>query len=146
MKTCKEENCNEKHYAKGWCRYHYKMPSQIKATVRPTTNDKEREHTIIGKNKITPKKAYSIPKISKKKIEELKEYRIVRDVYLKANPLCEFPNCNSREVTLHHKRSREYYLSDPSVFMAVCYKHHEWIHSNDGEARVLGFLLSSIGN
>ena len=85
-----------------------------------------------------------IAKFSDKKLVELKEYRKLRDAYFKLHPICEFKGCGSTQIQLHHKRTREYYLCDTSVFMSCCDIHHRWIHENDKEARQLGHLLQSI--
>ena len=90
------------------------------------------------------KSSKPIKNLSDKKLIELKEYRIVRDRYLKENPVCEFEGCSSREVELHHKKPRAYHLCDISVFMSVCRRHHTWIHDNDKEAREIGLLMSGL--
>lgn len=93
---------------------------------------------------LTKSRPCRIKSVSDKKLVELKLYRQVRDKYLRDNPVCEFPGCSSREVELHHKKSRAYHLCDESVFMSICRTHHRWIHDNDNQAREMGFLLSSI--
>lgn len=122
-KLCNE--CGGKHYAKGKCKLHYKMPSSLNPKA-------------IAK----PKKPIS--KLSKKMLSNLRVYRKLRDKYLEENPICEFNGCNSNKVELHHKKTREYYLCDVSIFMSVCRQHHKWIDENDKESRKLGYLLQSI--
>jgi hypothetical protein len=90
------------------------------------------------------KSSTPIKNVSDKKLIELKEYRIVRDRYLKENPVCEFEGCGSREVELHHKKPRAYHLCDISVFMSVCRRHHTWIHDHDAESREMGLLMSGL--
>lgn len=85
-----------------------------------------------------------IAKFSKKMLSNLKIYRKLRDKYLEENPICEFKGCCSNQVELHHKKTREYYLCDVSIFMSVCRYHHKWIDENDNESRELGYLLKSI--
>lgn len=97
-----------------------------------------------GKENGTNAKRQRIAPVSANRLEALKKYRRLRDKFLKEHPVCMFPGCNSREVQLHHKRTREYYLCDVSVFMSVCLNHHQWIHNNDSKAREMGFLLQSI--
>ena len=122
-KLCNE--CGGKHYAKGKCKLHYKMPSSLNPKA-------------IAKSK------KSISKFSKKMLSNLRVYRKLRDKYLEENPVCEFKGCSSSQVELHHKKTREYYLCDVSIFMSVCRQHHKWIDENDKESRKLGYLLQSI--
>lgn len=151
-KTCKHPECTYPVFSHLYCKIHQSERDDPKwlatlekrYTVQSVSNDKEKKHTIINKNKITPKKAYYIPKISKKKIEELKEYRVVRDAYLKANPVCEVKGCCSTEVELHHKMPRAYYLCDTKVFMSVCRKHHLKIEESDSWARENGYKINHL--
>ena len=86
-----------------------------------------------------------IKPVSDKKLLELKEYRKLRDGYLKANPICEFAGCNSREVTLHHKSGRVgKLLTDSRYFCSLCIKHHSWAEENPLEAKQLGLSLSRL--
>lgn len=123
---------------------------QIRKTVArrciesPYHYNKHKQAIQRERQKDKPIKNYIIPQVSKKKTKELAEYRKVRDQFFKENPVCQYPGCNSREIDLHHKKSRAYHLSDVTVFMSVCRLHHNWIHENDAEARRMGFLLSSI--
>ena len=105
------------------------------------SSSKDKSYNVVQKDKSVLKRINSV---SSKKILELAKYRIVRDQYLKDHPVCEFYTCDCREVELHHKKSRKYYLSDVSIFMSVCREHHNWIHENDAKARELGYLLSSL--
>lgn len=114
------EICGGKHYAKSRCKIHYKMPSQlnpksIKQSVKP------------------------ISKFSEKKISQLAEYRKVRDKYLKENPICEFPECNSSKVELHHSKGKiGELLTDVRHFKSLCRTHHRFIEENPLEAKKLG--------
>lgn len=80
--------------------------------------------------------------ISDRRKKELLIYNGVRDLYLKMNPVCEFPKCNSREVQLHHRAGRSgRMLYEYSYFCSLCHAHHMWVHENDKEARAMGLLL-----
>ena len=131
---CKEDKllwkANPKACKECWAKY---KASESSSAPKP--------YNLPQKDKSVLKR---IKSVSDKKLVELAEYRIVRDVYLKDHPICEFYTCDCREVELHHKKSRKYYLCDVSVFMSVCREHHIWIHENDSEARELGYLLSSL--
>ena len=85
-----------------------------------------------------------IKSVSEGRLLALKEYRVVRDKYLKENSVCEFEGCNSTDVELHHKKPRAYHLCDVSVFMSVCRRHHTWIHDHDAESREMGLLISGL--
>lgn len=100
--------------------------------------------TVKKPNKISPKR---IKPVSDKKLLELKEYRKIRDEYLRANPICEFDGCNSRDVTLHHKSGRVgKLLTDKQYFCSLCIKHHSWVEVNPDEAKKLGLSLSRLSN
>lgn len=92
-----------------------------------------------------PRPKKQIAKFSKKKLSELKEYRKVRDVFLKDNPICEYPGCTSRDVTLHHKKGRQGdYLTDSRFFSALCWPHHQHIETHPEEAKSLGLSFSRL--
>ena len=106
-----------------------------------------------SKGKITPKvkestlkppKSKRIKPISDKQLVRLAEYRLLRDAYMKNHEICEVKGCNRLAQDLHHSRSREYYLNDVKVFLAVCRLCHTRIHSEDKWARDNGYLLNSI--
>jgi len=85
-----------------------------------------------------------IKSVSDKRLLALKEYRVVRDKYLKENPICEVEGCNSRDVELHHKKPRAYHLCDVSVFMSVCRTCHLRIEASDNWARSKGYKLNHL--
>lgn len=108
-------------YAKGYCQSCY-WSSKRKSTDKPAAKQKK-----------------PIAKFSQKKLQELKEYRIVRDKFLKENNTCQYPNCNSSKVTLHHKAGRiGSLLTDVSNFVALCWQHHQYIEEHPAEALKLG--------
>lgn len=117
--TCIECNKENYIYSKKMCQYCY-WKSKPKKTLK----------------KVTKK----IHHFSAKKLEELKVYRKLRDNYLNANPRCE--RCGELATDLHHKRSRQYYLTDVSIFCSLCRSCHTWVHDKDKEARKQGYLLS----
>ena len=140
LKTKICSNCNKEcflwkskpyNYCKEcWAKY---KASESTSSPKPT-NLPQKDKSVLKR----------IKSVSDKKLVELAEYRVVRDQYLKDHPICEFYTCDCREIELHHKKSRKYYLCDASIFMSVCREHHNWIHENDAEARELGYLLSSL--
>lgn len=85
----------------------------------------------------------AISPISDKKAKELREYRKLRDEYMIANPVCEV--CGSRKnLTLHHKKSRQFFLCDVSVFMVACFTCHEKIHREHKWAEENGYIESKL--
>jgi hypothetical protein len=136
-KPCSEDDCDKPRWARGYCLQHDKLNNKSKYEIKSKG---------VSTTNATPKlvKRSFIKPISDKKAIELKEYRIVRDAYLKANPICEVEGCSSKEVELHHKKPRAYFLCDVSVFMSVCRKHHLKIESADSWARENGYKLNHL--
>lgn len=93
------------------------------------------------------KKRKEIKAVSDKRAKELKEYRKLRDEYLKIHTTCEArvdSVCSGGPVELHHLKPRAYHLCDTDVFCAVCRRCHEWIERNDAEARKLNLKLDHL--
>jgi len=141
-KTCQSvTNCIYNVFSHNYCQLH-----QLERT-----DDKWLKSS---KGKITPKVRESVLKpttskrikpISDKKLEELKEYRIVRDRYFKNNPVCEFPNCSSREITLHHAKGRiGSLLTDDRYFKSLCIYHHTYCEEHPTEAKRLGLSFDRL--
>jgi hypothetical protein len=96
-------------------------------------------------SKTKQSRSYRIKSVSDKKLAELKEYRVVRDGYLKNNPICEYPNCTSREVELHHRAGRSgKLLCDDTYFCSLCRVHHRWVEENVEQAKSLGLSLNRL--
>lgn len=90
----------------------------------------------------TLKSGKSINKISKTGSERNEKYFPIRDEYFKNHPICEFPGCNSTDLTLHHKAGRiGNLLFDHRYFMSVCLLHHHYIETNPAESYEKGWLL-----
>ena len=86
-----------------------------------------------------------IKSVSDKKLIELAEYRIVRDIYLKDHPICEFYTCDCREVELHHAKGRVgSLLTDIRYFKSLCREHHIFIEKNPVLAKEMGLSLSRL--
>ena len=100
-----------------------------------------------GTSKKTKSPAKRIKSVSTKKLSELAEYRKVRDAYLKANKICEHPDCKSPSEDLHHAKGRVgALLTDVRYFKALCRKCHRWAEENPDQAKALGISLSRLGN
>lgn len=103
--------------------------------------DKQRKKTPLKKT------SKPIKKFSKTSLDKLRRYRKVRDKYLEENPICQYPRCKSKEVTLHHKAGRlGAYLTDKRFFSALCWPHHQYIETHPEESRKLGFTISRLSN
>ena len=101
--------------------------------------------SYISIYKTVKSSSYRIKNISNKKLAELKEYRTVRDRYLKNNPVCEYPNCTSREVELHHRAGRSgRLLCDDTYFCSLCRAHHRLIEEQPSHAKELGISVSRL--
>lgn len=119
--TCDKES---PIYAKKMCQYCYWKSRPKKPIVKNTK---------------------PIKNFSKKSMENLRRYRKARDEYLRDKPVCEFPNCNSTEVTLHHKKGRlGSYLTDKRYFSALCWRHHQFIETHPKIAKKLNLSLNRL--
>lgn len=97
------------------------------------------------KPKQATKKKKPIKPISEKEKLRLKEYRRVRNIYFSKNPVCEFPGCDSIEVTLHHKRGRiGGLLTNTKYFCSLCATHHTWVENNPAQAILMGLSESRL--
>lgn len=77
--------------------------------------------------------------ISESQAKALKEYRMKRDAFLKANPTCAIPGC-ALPSTLHHARGRTgKNLTDESAFRALCSIHHQWVENHPTEAKEMDY-------
>ena len=110
--------------------------SQSKRPILSLSKQRSPSEPIVSKVKIKS--------VSDKRLLALKEYRVVRDAYMRDHKICEFPDCNECSTDLHHKKPRAYHLCDVSIFMAVCRNHHTWIHDHDAESREMGLLMSGL--
>lgn len=93
--------------------------------------------SVLKRTKIAP--------VSNKQKEALKRYRRLRDEYFKKKPVCEFPGCSSKDITLHHKRGRVgAFLTDKRWFCSLCMKHHRYVEENPDEAIKLGLTVKRL--
>jgi hypothetical protein len=93
--------------------------------------------------KVKPKKG--IAPISEKMQSNLAKYRRLRDAYFKEHPVCEFPGCASKNITLHHKKGRcGALLTDKRNFCSLCLQHHTFVNENPTEALKLGLVINRL--
>jgi len=93
------------------------------------------------KGNVTYTKSKKINTFSNKMLIEQSKYRVLRDEYMNSHTKCEFHNCHNPSNDLHHKAKRGKNLCNVSTFMAVCRKHHIWIHDNEIESKRMGYLI-----
>lgn len=112
---------------------------------KPIIKDKCQYHYWQSKRKPLPVSKTKIAKTSKKLKQNLELYRIVKNKFLKDNPIGQFPNCTSREVTLHHAKGRiGKLLYDPTYFRSLCVEHHRWVEEHPVEAKEMGLSVSRL--
>lgn len=122
-KECDVEDCRYPRFAKGYCSY----------------------HQYLRTDKKKPKKW--IAPVSEKQAERLAEYRVVRDEYLRDHPVCEFPDCKSEDVTLHHSKGRcGNLLTDMKWFKALCDKHHREVEESPLKSKEMGLSFNRLDN
>lgn len=84
-------------------------------------------------------------KVSVKRVEENKEYSLVRTAYLKVFPICEVYFCKQQSTEIHHKAGRTGdMLTDTNHFMAVCSTCHKYIELNPVWAKIQGYSESRL--
>ena len=123
------------------CAKKYARPISKKVKMIESWNPlNEAKSSDISKPKHKP-----IKPISDKQALRLKEYRKVRDEYFKDNPICEYPDCNSKDIQLHHRKGRiGSLLSDKRYFCSLCDTHHRTIELNPDLAYSLGLSLKRL--
>lgn len=122
-KICEFAGCDNPVFSKGRCAWH-----QIRKPI------------------VTFNKPIKVKVVSNKMAANLAKYRRLRDRYFKDNPVCEFPGCTSRIITLHHKRGRiGAFLTDKRWFCSLCQKHHQWVNENNEQAFKMGLVYSRLG-
>lgn len=124
LSTCIECNQTRYIYSRKMCQHCYWKSKPKKQIQKPTKQ---------------------IAKFSKKHLTSLREYRKVRDVYLKENPICQFPNCNQIASDLHHGAGRVgRFLTDTKYFKGLCRPHHQLIETSPDLAKSLGLSFSRL--
>lgn len=100
---------------------------------------------VVNKPLQSTKTIKPISPISNKRKEALKRYRRLRDKYFLDHPVCEFPDCSSTNITLHHQRGRiGAFLTDKRYFKSLCGKHHRWVEENPTEAIKIGLSIKRL--
>jgi hypothetical protein len=120
-KICNFKGCSNPVFSKGRCVWHQER--------KPIENKSRKPIKVV----------------SEKMASNLAKYRKRRDAYFKDHPVCEFPGCNSRKITLHHKRGRTgAFLTDKRWFCSLCQFHHTYVNEHSEEARKMGLIYSRL--
>ena len=98
------------------------------------------------------KKQYQIPRESKKRGKENREYERLKKQYLTLNPVCEgnvIDNgvliCSYKATDLHHMAGRTgKLLTNTMYFMALCRNCHTWAELNPEKAKAKGLSVSRL--
>lgn len=73
----------------------------------------------------------------------MREYRKLREDFLRANVRCAKPDCRRAADEVHHTRGRAgSLLLDWRHWRAVCRRCHNWIAGNPEQARALNLLCA----
>lgn len=105
--------------------------SQVKRPILSPSKQRSPSELIVSKVKIKS--------VSQRRLLALKEYRVVRDAYMRDHKICEHPECSSPSTELHHSKGRiGKLLTDPLYFKALCHSCHVWAELNVTEAKKIG--------
>lgn len=86
-----------------------------------------------------------IKKVSDKRAAALRVYEKNKAAYFKLQPVCEYPGCDSTNVTLHHAGGRVgSLLTDMDNFRSLCPEHHEFCELHPVEAKNLNLSTSRL--
>ncbi len=85
-----------------------------------------------------PKPKKRLPRVTKKRAKQLREYSVRAAAFKRANPHCQ--SCGKRTRDVHHTLGRGPNLLNESSWMALCRPCHRWCHENPGDARAKGWI------
>lgn len=128
-----------------YCESHRRSISKEAETSRKQS---EKRAAILEKAKQKSQQPRPKPKKISPKREELnKEYKILADEFKRTNPSCivrvnEY--CSGKTESVHHKRGRGRYFLDVSTFLPCCLSCHSYIESHPKEAKEKGFSESRL--
>ena len=86
-----------------------------------------------------------IKPVADKRAKELAIYRKTRDDFFKKYSVCQYPGCNSTQITLHHMKGRsgEMVYND-KYFVSLCWPHHDLCERNPDEAKRLNLSVNRL--
>jgi hypothetical protein len=83
-----------------------------------------------------------IRKVSKKRAIETRWYLEKKAKYMEIFPICQAKGCGKPSTDLHHRQGRQgSKLTDDTLFMALCFDHHEYYTEHSAEAIEDGISL-----
>jgi hypothetical protein len=86
-----------------------------------------------------------IKKVADKRAKENIIYEKNKKEHFLEHPICEFPNCQSEDVTLHHSTGKiGKLLYDKTHFKSLCWPHHFWCELHPKEAKELGLSFDRL--
>lgn len=106
-----------------------------------------RKHPKYLKRTPIEKKPYEIPKQSKKRAKQNREYLRLRKQFLTDNPMCEakLTGCTGVATTCHHSKGRiGDLLTDTEHFVALCMPCHHQVETQPEMAKQLGLSKSRL--
>jgi hypothetical protein len=111
--------------------------SQSKRPILSPSKQRSPDEPIVSKVKIKS--------VSDKRLLALRDYRVVRDAYMRDHKICEHPECSSPSTELHHSKGRiGKLLTDPLYFKALCNSCHSWAEKNPTLAKELGLSVDRL--
>jgi len=144
-KTCASAtNCSYPVFSNKMCLRHQIERTDdkwIRTLEKKKVSSQGLKTSLVRSSQIANKPRKAINKVSDKMKENLALYRVLRDQYLKDHPVCQFPNCTSTELDLHHLAGRcGSLLTDVRNFCGLCRTHHIWVGDNHSEALKMGLV------
>ena len=123
----------------------YLWKSNPKLCKTCATSTSKRPILKLSKQRSPIVSMVKIKSVSQRRLLALREYRVVRDAYMRDHKVCEHPECNSPSTELHHSKSRiGKLLTEPLYFKALCHAHHEWTEKNPILAKELGLSVDRL--
>lgn len=128
LKICKICKTEQYLFSHGDCQPCWAKHKAIETNLKP----------IQPRISTSKYKTSEIKKVSDTQAERLKRYRMARDEYFKQRPVCEYPNCGSRNITLHHMKGKiGELLWNKEWFKSLCLYHHRIVEESPLEAKIL---------
>lgn len=80
--------------------------------------------------------------VSMKRKLESKDYNVLKDHFLKSNPICQCEDCLNPSTDIHHKARRGKFYLRTDTWMAVCRSCHDKIELNGIWAKIMGYTFT----
>lgn len=125
-----------------------KGPSEAPKPKTGTSPAKKPEGRKSPEKGLSGKNRSKIKKASKKRAKELREYKPIRNAFLKDHPTCEvkLPGCQGTATQIHHQSGRSgKKLLDVDDFLSACQHCHDIITEESRAAIAAGHSKSRLG-